>query len=77
MIQLLKMAILKYMRSFPHSAYTTAPVYDRITGEVVRESDDQITDGTYIWYESWIYHFEKYDLKLNDDFIEYVLDRPA
>ena len=24
-----------------------------------------------------IYHFEKYDLKLNDDFIKYVLNKTA
>lgn len=29
--------------------------------------------GEYYWNTSDIYHFEKYDLKLNDGFIQYVL----
>ena len=38
------------------------------------ENLDYETDNFY-WNTSDIYHFEKYNLKLNDDFIEYVLNR--
>lgn len=38
------------------------------------ENLDYETDDFY-WNTSDIYHFEKYNLKLNDDFIEYVLNR--
>ena len=31
--------------------------------------------GDYYWNTSDIYHFEKYDLKLNDDFVQYVLEQ--
>lgn len=71
-----KEKILAFMRGFPHSAFTSQPVFDVFTGEEVGAADNQITDGVYIWYESWVYHFEKYNLKLNDDFIQYVLNRP-
>jgi hypothetical protein len=71
-----KEKILAYMKSGALSAFTSEPVHDRLTGEEVKEADNQRTDGEFIWYESWIYHFEKYNLKLNDDFIEYVLNRP-
>lgn len=71
-----KEKILAYMKQFPCSAFTSEPVFDRYTGDKVVEADNQRTDGEYIWYESWIYYFDKYNLKLNDDFIEYVLNRP-
>lgn len=32
--------------------------------------------GEFYWDSSDIYHFEKYDVKLNDDFVQYVLNRP-
>ena len=70
-----KEEILAYMKRFPFSAYTSQPVYDFFTGEETAPADNQRTDGVYIWYESWIYHFEKYNLKLNDDFVQYVLSQ--
>lgn len=71
-----KERIIAYLRKAPVSAYTSAPVADALTGEIISEADNARSDGTYTWYESEIYHFEKYNLKLNDDFIEYVLNRP-
>ena len=67
--------ILQYLKKFPYSAYTSQPVFDKFSGEEVFEADNAHTDGVYTWYESEIYHFEKYNLKLNDDFIEYVLNK--
>ncbi len=32
--------------------------------------------GEFYWDSSDIYHFEKYDIKLSDEFIQYVLNRP-
>ena len=71
-----KVRIIDHLRKTPISAFTSAPVVDVLTGEIVGESDNARSDGIYTWYESEIYHFEKYNLKLNDDFIEYVLNRP-
>lgn len=68
-----KKAILKYLKSFDVSAYTSQPVYDILTGEEVFCADNAHTDGVYTWYESEIYHFETYNLKLSKEFIEYVL----
>ncbi len=67
--------ILKYMKSFDKTAFTSAPVVDAFTGEKFEEANDARSDGVYTWYESQIYHFEKYNLKLNDDFIQHVLSR--
>ena len=71
-----KEKILSYMKSFLPSAYTSEPVSDRITGKIVADADNQKTDGEFVWYVSWIYHFEKYNIKLSDEFVQYVLTRP-
>ncbi|MGN1458594.1 MAG: hypothetical protein ACI4XP_11710, partial [Acutalibacteraceae bacterium] len=59
-----KDVILQYLKKFPYSAYTSQPVFDKFSGEEVFVADNAHTDGVYIWYESEIYHFEKYNLKL-------------
>ena len=71
-----KQKVLNYLKSFEKSAYTSAPVFDAFTKENLDVIDDAYSDGVYTWYESEIYHFEKYNLKLNDNFIQYVLNRP-
>lgn len=49
---------------------------DYVTGEEFQKVSIQgFNDGVYCWSNLEIYHFEKYNLKLNDDFIEYVLNR--
>lgn len=69
-----KTQILKYLQSFNEpSAYTSQPVIDKFTGKELERVNNAFSDGVYTWYVSEIYHFEKYNLKLNDDFVEYVL----
>ena len=70
-----KQEILMYLKSFPECAFTSQPVYDKFTKQNLDSVDNAITDGIYTWYKSEIYYFEKYNLKLNNDFIEYVLDK--
>ncbi|MGN1457589.1 MAG: hypothetical protein ACI4XP_06510 [Acutalibacteraceae bacterium] len=71
-----KAKILEYMKSFSEPyAFTTQPVIDVFTNEELEYTDNEFFDGVYFWYKSEIYHFEKYNLKLNDDFIEYVLNK--
>lgn len=71
-----KEKILAYLKRFPECAFTSAPVKDAFTGNVVYDANNARTDGVFQWSESEIYHFEKYNLKLNNNFIEYVLNRP-
>lgn len=71
----IKKKVLVYFKAFPACAFTSEPVRDKYSGEIVYDADNGRSDGTYMWYESEIYHFEKYNIKLNDDFIEYVLNR--
>ena len=48
---------------------------DEITGKDVNLSVEGYEDDAYYWDTRYIYHFEKYNLKLNDDFISHVLAR--
>lgn len=69
-----KKAILDYLRGGKLTS---------IGGIVIDFSTDTWTyienleyeSGEYYWDTSDIYHFEKYDLKLNDDFVQYVLEQ--
>lgn len=70
-----KETVLRYLKSFHPNGYTTAYLKDKITGVTVSEGFAGYNDGEYEWYDYWIYHFEKYNLKLNDDFIEHVLSK--
>lgn len=67
-----KEKILAYLKKFKDCAFTSQPVYDIYTGEKIEEADNAVTDGVYTWYHKDIYHFEKYNLKLNDEFLEYL-----
>ena len=71
----IKKKIICYLRNFNACLFTSQPVIDAFTGEEVYEADNGYTDGSYTWYESEIYYFEKYDLALEEDFIAYVLER--
>ena len=71
-----KSEILNYMKSFSEpSAYTSQPVIDRFTNQELNKINNAFSDGTYTWYADEIYHLEKYNLKLNCDFIEHVLNK--
>lgn len=65
--------ILSYMKNAPVVAATTALVTDYITKEQFYKANNPHSDGVFQWYEDEIYHFEKYNLKLNDEFIQHVL----
>ena len=70
--------ILDYMRSGNSPVlFTSQPVKDAVTGEELKKVDNGYSDGKYLWFESEIYHFDKYNLKLEDDFIKYVLNKSA
>lgn len=72
-----KARILSYLKQYKAIAFTSQPVYDVFTGEQVGEADNGRSDGEYMWYESEIYHFEHYDMRLQKDFIEHVPKRIA
>lgn len=68
-----KNTVLSYMKAFKPILFTSMFVVDIITNTDTKKIDNGYSDGEYIWYESEIYYFEKYNLKLNDDFIKHIL----
>ena len=71
-----KETILKYFKEHnSETAIITCASTDYISGEKLSNSVICFDDGEYCWTSEEIYHFEKYDLKLNDDFIRHVLSK--
>ncbi|MBP3760240.1 MAG: hypothetical protein J6I55_01970 [Ruminococcus sp.] len=72
-----KEKILEYFKKYGVDAVTlTRCAVDYVTGKNLLNSVLCHTDGIYIWTNEEVYHFEKYDIELKKDFIEYVLNRP-
>ena len=67
-----KSEILKYMRSFEADVVCPARVYDEVTKEVTNLKLVYYTDGEFFWDERVIYHFEKYNILLNEDFLKKI-----
>ena len=70
-----KEKVLQFLKKYPPSAFTSAPAYDCLTGEEVADADNEHSDGVYLWYVSEMYAFEKYNLPLKADFIDYVMEK--
>lgn len=72
-----KKMILAYFKKYSdeYTVVTRAAV-DHLTGKnIASESARSYYDGVYAWTNEEVYLFEKYDLKLNGDFIDYVLNK--
>lgn len=65
--------VLYYLKSFSPSWITSAKVVDMVTNEKTDKCDSSFFDGKYEWSETDIYHFEKYNMPLNDSFVKFVL----
>ena len=72
-----KDAVLKYLKSWPNEAIRCATLTDYITDELLTPSVWTHTDGEYRWTDEEIYHFEKYNMQLNREFIDKVLKKTA
>lgn len=72
----IKNDILDYFKN--HGVFQAVMAHaatDYITGEMLKSSVQLFSDGVYRWTNEEIYHFEKYDIKLNDDFIRYISEK--
>ena len=68
-----KSKILLYLRNGEVIAAAAGRAVDILTGEKIQEEWLLFTDGVYQWDTSLIYHFNKYDIPLPQDFINHVL----
>lgn len=67
--------ILKYLKSFDPDSAAGMSLIDEITGEPVGSGVNGYEDSEFFWDSREIYHFENYNLELNQDFIEHVLKK--
>lgn len=71
-----KSDISEYLKNPKHTiTYSSAPIVDVIAKEIVHIPLCTIIGEEYAWDTEDIYYFEKYDLKLKDDFVKYVLSQ--
>lgn len=71
-----KQKILSYLKNnLFESSCTTEKVFDYIENRSTNIPMVSYHDNRFYWDDREIYYFEKYNLKLNDDFIQYVLSR--
>lgn len=70
-----KSYIVNYLKSGRVSSASPSIVYDIISGEKINQHLEMLNDGKYAWRSDTIYYFEKYNMKLSDEFIDHVLSR--
>lgn len=63
-----------YLNFFPPKWVTSARIIDKGTGMAVMDIvNNSFSVGEYEWSASDIYHFEKYNMPLFAEFIEYLI----
>lgn len=65
--------ILKYLKSGKIVAVSPSFITDVISGKKTKNQLMMMTDGVFEWRSDIVYYFDKYNLKLPDDFINTVL----
>lgn len=64
-----KETVLKYLKSWPNEAIRCETLTDYIQDETLTPSVWTHTDGEYRWNDEEIYHFEKYNMQLDEGFL--------
>lgn len=70
----LKEIVLKYLKSFKYSWVSSQCIIDKKENKLINIAYMLYNDGKYEWSSSEIYHYEKYDLILNSDFIDHIVN---
>lgn len=71
-----KYDILKFLKSFSPVATMTHGIKDYLDdNQNINESLQLFNSDSWFWTNEMVYHFEKYNLKLNDDFINHILNQ--
>lgn len=67
--------VIDYLKSGKVSMVGMGRSYDVVTGEEFEHEKLYMNDGVYRWNSALIYYVEKYNLKLPDKFIRYVIEQ--
>ncbi len=68
-----KEKVLNYLKSAPKAGIRCQTLYDYVEGVLLSPAVWAHSDGEYRWNDEEIYHFEKYNMILNIDFLKKVL----
>ena len=66
--------ILEHLKQTEKGPMCSQPVKDPFTKKIIYPYTCEYEEGEYGWYNLYIYLFEKYNLRLDDNFIKNVLD---
>lgn len=72
-----KNKIIEYLKSQKRVASCPRAAIDCVTGEEISSSFSIYTDGEYDWCDFLIYHIEKYNVILPQEFIEHITKKAA
>ena len=67
-----KQKILSYLKAGEDDGVRCSSVHDYVTDEYTGSTIHLYTDGEYFWDDEEIYHFEKYNIPLTNDFLQKV-----
>lgn len=66
-----KNKILEYLKSGTYDGVRCSTIYDHVKNEWrISEGVALFTDGEFYWDSEEIYHFEKYNIELNKEFLK-------
>ena len=72
-----KAEVIAYLTSQKRVSGCPKAAIDCVTGKEIAPSFSVYTDGEYDWCDFLIYHIEKYNVKLPNDFLEHIIKRIA
>ncbi len=67
--------IIHYLNKFSPSVFTSEPLIDIFTEKKISDADNGYSDGEYEWYDSDIYYFEHYNLKIDENFVKKIVEK--
>lgn len=69
-----KLTLLNHLKKQGVPSIAGGLVKDMVLGIEIDLPEVVFDDGEFEWYTSTMYHFEKYDMKLAEEFVEHVLE---
>ena len=69
-----KEIVLQYLKNGKKGAVAAGRAFDFISGETIPGELFCYSDGEYGWRSDTIYYFEKYNLKLDEAFIQHIVN---
>lgn len=68
-----KAKVLRYLKDGLNDGVRCSGIFDYVKGESTMDTIHLFTDGEYYWDSEEIYHFEKYNIPLDEQFLKKVL----